>query len=69
MISLLLSSNPTNVKAATTGTVTATSLNVRSGPGTNYAKVQVNKSDVFIKKGEKVTITGTKNGWHKISLT
>lgn len=69
IISLLLSSSLAKVEAATTGTVTATSLNVRSGPGTNYAKVQVNKSDVFIKKGEKVTILSTKNGWHKISLT
>lgn len=57
------------VAAATKkGTVTATSLNVRTGPGTNYDKVQVNKSDTFLKKGEEVTILDGKDGWYKISF-
>ena len=30
---------PQTVNAATTGTVTASALNVRSGPGTNYASL------------------------------
>lgn len=55
--------------AATTGEVTASSLYVRTGPGTNYDKVTVNGSYAFFKKGEKITITGEKNGWYKISFT
>ena len=49
--------NPGNVK---TGTVTASSLNVRSGYGTNYSKIG------SLKKGAKVEIVESKNGWHKI---
>ncbi|MGB8452981.1 MAG: SH3 domain-containing protein [Anaerocolumna sp.] len=55
--------------AATSGTVTATSLNIRSGPGTNYDKVKVNGSEAFLKKGEKMTILSEKSGWYKISFT
>lgn len=66
---LVNSTKFTKVDAATTGTVTATSLNVRVGPGTNYAKAQVKGSNVFLKKGDKVSILGTQNGWYKISLT
>ncbi len=59
----------TGAIAATSGTVTAASLNVRSGPGTNYDKVQVNGSNAYLKKGDKLTIIGTKSGWYKISFT
>ena len=55
--------------AATYGTVTATSLNIRSGPGTNYDKVQVNGSFAYLKKGDKFTIISKKDGWYKISFT
>lgn len=58
------------IKAAkTTGKVTATSLNVRSGPGTNHSKVQVNGADVFLKQNESVTILKEKDGWYYIELT
>ena len=50
-----ISGTPTNK----TGTVTATELNIRKGPDTSYDKVGV------YKKGTKVTITETKNGWGK----
>ncbi|MBC8632352.1 SH3 domain-containing protein [[Eubacterium] tenue] len=43
-----------------TGTVTATSLNVRNGYGASYAKIG------SLKNGEKVEIVESKNGWHKI---
>ncbi|WP_143324064.1 N-acetylmuramoyl-L-alanine amidase [Clostridium thermobutyricum] len=49
-------SNSTNK----TGTVTASVLNVRNGAGTN------NKVIGSFKKGSKVTIVETKNGWHKV---
>ena len=42
-----------------TGTVTAGELNIRSGPDTS------SKSVGKYKKGDKVTITETKNGWGK----
>lgn len=53
---------PTNkVDAANvTGTVTATSLNVRSGASTSYSIVGK------VSKGEKVEILSSDNGWYKI---
>lgn len=41
------------------GSITATELNIRKGPGTNYDAVGK------YKKGDKVTITETKDGWGK----
>lgn len=52
-----------NVHASNVGTVTASSLNVRSGPGTSYSVV------TNIKKNEKVEILQTSNGWYKIKTT
>ncbi|MBC5995869.1 peptidoglycan endopeptidase [Romboutsia ilealis] len=46
-----------------TGTVTTSTLNVRKGAGTSHAKVGT------LKKGNKVTIQETKNGWHKVKLS
>ncbi len=57
------------VQAESQGTVTATSLNVRSGPGTNYAIVTVKGSNAFLKKGEKVTLVKKEGDWYKISFT
>lgn len=57
------------VAAATKkGTVTATSLYVRKGPGTSYDKVQINQRDAFLKKGAEVTILDEEEGWYKISI-
>ncbi len=42
------------------GEVTASSLNVRSGYGTNYSVIG------SLKRGQKVEIVESKNGWHKI---
>lgn len=56
------------VDAASTGIVTATSIFVRSGPGTTYSKVQVNGNDVYIKNGEKVNIIDEKDGWYNVSV-
>lgn len=57
------------VQAESQGTVTATSLNVRSGPGTSYAIVKVKGSNAFLKKGEKVTLVKKQGDWYKISFT
>lgn len=53
-------SNPSTV--VKTGTVTATSLNMRSGSSTSYGVVTI------LPKGAKVTITSTlANGWYQVS--
>lgn len=44
-----------------TGTVTASSLNVRSGAGSTY------KVKFKLKRGSKVTVTGAASGWYSIS--
>ncbi len=56
-----------DVYASKTGSVTATSLNVRSGPGTTYSIVQVNNSNVFVKQKDTITILDEKDGWYYIS--
>lgn len=57
----LLPLSTINADADQIGVVTATSLNVRSGPGQNYSKI------FTLSKGEKVTIKSTSNGWYKIA--
>ncbi|MGL5414481.1 MAG: SH3 domain-containing protein [Clostridium sp.] len=52
--------NPGNPGTEKSGTVTASALNVRAGMGTNTKVVG------SLKRGSKVTILETKNGWHKI---
>ncbi len=48
-----------------TGTVTGKSLNVRSGPGTDYGKLD----GISLNAGDKVKITGvTDNDWYRIDL-
>lgn len=63
-----LSVNNLRVSAATIGKVTATSLNVRSGPGTSFDRVSVNGSFTFLKKDETFTILREKDGWYLISF-
>lgn len=58
-----------SAKTVTTGTVTATALYVRSGPGTSYSILTVNGSYVKLSKGTKVTVLATSGNWYKISLT
>ncbi len=47
--------------AQQTGTVTANSLNVRSGPGTNFRVVGV------LRRGEQVTILERSGGWLRVA--
>lgn len=56
------STNSGSSSSYATGTVTADSLRVRSGAGTNY--------DVIggLTNGQKVGITGESNGWYKINF-
>lgn len=56
------SAPPVAEQAGTTGTVSASSLNVRSGPGSSYGKLGT------LSSGKQVTILETQNGWHRINF-
>lgn len=57
-----------SLAASKQATVTANTLNVRSGPGTKYDIVQVKGANVYLKKGEVVTIIKkSSNNWYQIS--
>ncbi|HCR39556.1 MAG TPA: hypothetical protein DIW41_01515, partial [Lachnospiraceae bacterium] len=56
------------VKASQTGTITANSLNVRSKPSTASDKVQLSGADVYLTKGETVTILKEDGDWYYVSL-
>lgn len=56
------------VKASSTGTVTATTLNVRTGASTSKDILQYNGANVFLKKGDKVTILKETKDWYQISF-
>lgn len=53
---------PGNNDTAKTGTVTGNTVNVRSGPGTDYSKVG------SVAKGDTVKILGTEGNWYRISI-
>ena len=59
-VTLNSSSSGSSSSTTKTGTVTANSLNVRSGAGTNYSKVGA------LSKGTKVTILKTSGSWYQI---
>ena len=54
--------------ANSTGVVTASSLNVRTGAGTSYAILKHNNKDVSLPNGTSVTIIETLSGWYKVSF-
>ncbi len=49
--------------AAKTGKITASSVNLRKGAGTKYASVKK------VKKGTKVSVTGSRGSWYRLSVT
>lgn len=55
--------------AAQKGTVTATSLYVRSGPGTTYSKMTVDGQEVYLLKNAEVEILGEKDDWYRVTAT
>ncbi len=57
------------VKAKASGTVIATSLNVRTGPGTTEEILQHEGANVYLKQGEAVSILTETNGWFHVSFT
>ncbi len=64
----LLFNSTDQVYATTTGTVTATKLNVRSSTSTSSSIVKVNGSYVYLKKGAKVPILSSKGSFYYVSL-
>ncbi len=49
-------------------TVTASTLNVRTGAGTNYEKVVSNGNPAFLKQGETAQVLQEKDGWFQVSF-
>ncbi|MBQ3421167.1 MAG: C40 family peptidase, partial [Romboutsia sp.] len=56
-------SNTSNESTGKTGTVTASTLNIRSGAGTKYSVV------TKASKGSTVEILESSNGWYKVKLS
>lgn len=64
LATLIIPMAVSNVDASgITGIITTSSLNIRSGAGSNYAVL------FSVKKNEKVTINQTTNGWYKIKTS
>ncbi len=65
-----LSKSDKELKADAIGVVNVNGyLNVRKGPGTNYAKVQAGGTAVVLSNGQKVTVTEKKGNWYHIKFT
>lgn len=60
---------PVHIKAAGTGTVTASTLFVRSGPSTTSEKIMIGETYVYLSKDEKVKILEEEGDWYYISMT
>lgn len=56
-----------DVSAATTGTIKASTLFVRTGPSTSHSKVTVNGEAVFLSKGDSISISYEENGWYYVT--
>ncbi|HIU10138.1 MAG TPA: SH3 domain-containing protein [Candidatus Avidehalobacter gallistercoris] len=54
--------SPNTSTTNTTLTITGSTVNVRSGPGTDYAKV------ASVSKGDKVTNLGAEGDWYKVQV-
>ena len=69
LLSKVVMAQPMVADAASQGTILASSLYVRSGPGTTYDKMTVNGQAVFLTKNTKVTINSEKDGWYYITTS
>lgn len=69
VIPQLISPLSRRVYAATIGKCSASSLFIRTGPGTEYDKVLVDTMEAYLTKDQEVTILGEKNGWYQIQAT
>ena len=57
----------TYASAAVNGTITASTLFMRTGPSTEYPKVTVNNTAVFLSRGDSVSIAYVENGWYFVT--
>lgn len=57
------------VSADETGTVIASLLNVRTGAGTSYDRLEHNGNVVQLENGTAVTILSESDGWYKVSFS
>ncbi len=57
------------VDAAVTGTVTASSLFVREGPGTQYDIKTMDGAQIRLNKGDYVAVSWEENGWYYITAS
>ena len=69
LVLLVCFASKMNVSAATTGTITASTLFVRTGPSTEYSKVTVNGEAVFLSRGDSVAISYGTNGWYYVTAS
>ena len=69
LVILVCFASKVNVSAATTGTITASTLFVRTGPSTEYSKVTVNGEGVFLSRGDSVSISYEENGWYYVTAS
>ncbi len=59
----------TSASAAVSGTITASTLFMRTGPSTEYPKVEVNGKTVFLSRGDSVAISYGSNGWYYVTAS
>ncbi|MBP3569630.1 MAG: SH3 domain-containing protein [Lachnospiraceae bacterium] len=59
----------TYASAAVSGTVTASTLFMRTGPSTEYPKVEANGKAVFLSRGDSVAISYGSNGWYYVTAS
>ena len=58
-----------HASAAVSGTVTASTLFVRTGPSTEYPKVEAGGKTVFLSRGDSVAISHGSNGWYYVTAS
>ena len=59
----------TSAGAAVSGTVTASTLFVRTGPSTENPKAEANGKTVFLSRGDSVAISHGSNGWYYVTAS
>ena len=67
LVAFLLFYKGYQADAAVTGTVTATSLFVREGPGSGYDILKLDNQQVCLAKGDYVAVSWEENGWYYIT--
>lgn len=69
VIPQIMISNRVVVQGSSSGVCTANTLNIRTGPGTEYDKVTVDGMEAFLTKNQVVTVISEENGWFHIQTS